>query len=86
MRGRAARRATLAGQWSSSDQIVVQPAFHIAEAIEHGSEWEHLQIFDMLESMAAWLRDSAELPSSVETERNRWRLVARVVLAGKVYE
>jgi hypothetical protein len=25
------------------------------DAIERGSEWENLHIFDMLESMAAWL-------------------------------
>ena len=56
------------------------------DAVEHGSEWENLQIFDMLESMAAWLRDSAELSPALETEDNPWRLVARVVLAGKFYE
>jgi len=26
-----------------------------AGGIEHGSHWENLQIFDMLEAMAAWL-------------------------------
>jgi hypothetical protein len=56
------------------------------DAIEHESEWENLQIFDMLESMAAWLRDSAEPAPALETEDNPWRLAARVVFAGKFYE
>src|SRR5689334_5443835 len=55
------------------------------DAVDHGSEWENLQIFDMLESMAAWLRDSSEPAPSEDTQENPWRLVARVVLAGKFY-
>lgn len=56
------------------------------DAIEHESEWENFHIFDVLESMAAWLRDRAELQPALESEPNAWRLVARVVLAGKHYE
>lgn len=56
------------------------------DAAERGSEWENLHIFDMLESMAAWLRDSAGQGPTLESESDAWQLVARVLLAGKHYE
>jgi hypothetical protein len=56
------------------------------DAAERGSEWENAHILDMLESMAAWLRDSSEQQTTLESERNAWQLVARVLLAGKHYE
>ncbi len=59
-----------------------------ADAIHHGSEWDNLHIFDMLESMAAWLRDAATSHGSAHPELSpeQWRFVARLILAGKHYE
>jgi hypothetical protein len=58
-----------------------------ADAVEHGSEWANLTIFDMLESMAAWLRDSAEEGADSPALRPvELRFVARLLLAGKHYE
>ncbi len=58
------------------------------DAIERGSEWENLQIFDMLESMAAWLRDTSDHPRFAQPDLapDQWRLTARLLLAGKHYE
>ena len=56
------------------------------DAAEHGAEWENMHSFDMLESMAAWLRDSADQRQELESESNAWQLIARVLLAGKHYE
>jgi hypothetical protein len=58
------------------------------DAIERASEWENLRIFDMLESMAAWLRATADHEAfphpSLSPEH--WQLVAHLLLAGKHYE
>jgi hypothetical protein len=58
------------------------------DAVERGSEWENLHIFDMLESMAAWLRDSAEHEAFVQPDLSpeAWRFIAKLMLAGKHYE
>ena len=57
------------------------------DAVEYGSEWENIEIFDMLESMAAWLRDSMEGGGRGPVEeREVLRFVARLLLAGKHYE
>ena len=58
------------------------------DAVERGSEWENLHIFDMLESMAAWLRDSAshEAFSHPDLSPEQWQFVADLMLAGKHYE
>jgi hypothetical protein len=59
-----------------------------ADAAERGSEWENLHIFDMLESMASWLRDSAhhDAFSHPDLSAEQWRFVAELMLAGKHYE
>ena len=60
-----------------------------ADAVERGSEWENLQIFDMLESMAAWLRDSTDHPNFAHhptLSPEQWQFVAELLLAGKHYE
>ena len=58
------------------------------DAIERGSEWENLHIFDMLESMGAWLRDSAdhEAFSQPDVSPEQWRFFAELMLSGKHYE
>jgi hypothetical protein len=58
------------------------------DAIERGSEWENLRIFDMLESMAAWLRDEAGSVAFPDPQltSDQWRFVAELMLAGKHYE
>lgn len=58
------------------------------DAIEYASQWENLQIFDMLESMAAWLRDTAENDgvSQPVLDDAAWQFVAHLLLAGKHYE
>jgi hypothetical protein len=58
------------------------------DAIERGSQWENLQIFDMLESMAAWLRDTAGHGAfgQVDLSPEQWQFIARLLLAGKHYE
>ncbi len=58
------------------------------DAVERGSEWENLQIFDMLESMAAWLRDSAghENFTQPDLSAEQWQFFAELMLAGKYYE
>jgi len=58
------------------------------DAIEHGSQWENLHIFDMLESMAAWLRDAGDDERLVprDLERSALQFTARLLLAGKHYE
>ena len=59
-----------------------------ADAVERGSEWENLQIFDMLESMAAWLRDTTDHDSFSHPDLtpDQWRFVADLLLSGKHYE
>ncbi len=59
------------------------------DAIERSSEWENPHIFDMLESMAAWLRDSADREGSAthpSLSSEQWQFVAELMLAGKHYE
>jgi hypothetical protein len=58
------------------------------DAIERGSEWENLHIFDMLESMAAWLRDGADgaALSDPQLTPEQWQFIAQLMLAGKHYE
>jgi hypothetical protein len=58
------------------------------DAIERASEWENLHIFDMLESMAAWLRDTSDHEAFADPELppEHWRLLAALLLAGKHYE
>ncbi|WP_121257586.1 DUF7660 family protein [Solirubrobacter pauli] len=58
------------------------------DAVERGSEWENAQIFDMLESMAAWLRDTADTPrfAPAGMTPEQWRFIADLILAGKHYE
>lgn len=58
------------------------------DAVERGSEWQNLHIFDMLESMAAWLRTSAkhEAFAHPDLSPEQWRFLAELVLAGKHYE
>jgi hypothetical protein len=58
------------------------------DAIERSSEWENLQIFTMLESMAAWLRDTAghEAFPDPGLPAEAWQFFAHLVLAGKHYE
>ena len=59
-----------------------------ADAIERGSEWENHHVFDVLESMAAWLRDSTghEAFSQPDLSAEQWRFVAELLLSGKHYE
>ena len=58
------------------------------DAVERASAWQNLHIFDVLESMAAWLRDSAghENFSHPDLTPQQWRFVAELLLAGKHYE
>jgi hypothetical protein len=58
------------------------------DAIEHGSQWENIQIFSMLESMAAWLRDTRDNHARVppDLDPRTLRFVASLLLAGKHYE
>ena len=58
------------------------------DADEHGSQWENLHISDMLESMAAWLRDTtdSECHPQPGLSPEQWRFVADLILAGKHYE
>lgn len=59
-----------------------------ADAVDRGSEWENGQIDTVLESMSAWLRDSAEHPNFTHPDLSpeQWRFVAELLLAGKHYE
>ena len=57
-----------------------------SDAVEHGSEWANTQIFDMLESMAAWLTDSLEDGLKAPDSPEALRFFARLLLAGKHYE
>ena len=58
-----------------------------ADAADRPSEWANETIFDMLESMAAWLRDSADDVAAVpDLAPSELRFVARLLLAGKHYE
>jgi hypothetical protein len=47
-----------------------------------------MHTFDVLESMAAWLRDTTDRQSSGRTQfaPEQWRFVAMLLLAGKHYE
>jgi hypothetical protein len=58
------------------------------DAVERAAEWENRHVFDMLESMAAWLRDTTdhEAYPHPELRPEHWRLVANLLLAGKHYE
>ena len=58
------------------------------DAVKRGSQWENRHIFDMLESMAAWLRDTSghDAFSQPELTSEQWRFVADLILAGKHYE
>jgi hypothetical protein len=58
------------------------------DAAEHASEWENLNIFEMLESMSAWLRDTTGHESFAQPELPpaHWQFVAQLLLAGKHYE
>lgn len=78
----------LAGKIASREDMAAFIDALSVNAMEHGSQWENLQIFDMLESMAAWLRDTAEDEgrSQPPLDNAAWRFVARLLLAGKHYE
>jgi len=59
----------------------------------NSDDWQHWLIGDYLESMAAWLRATPQLPEAVEErareiERGRptWRGVAILFDAARVYE
>jgi hypothetical protein len=58
------------------------------DAVERGSGWENLHIFDMLELMAAWLRDTTDHEgfSHPDLAPEQWRFVAELLLSGKHYE
>jgi predicted ATPase len=59
-----------------------------SDAAERASEWENLHILDMLESMAAWLRDTTDHEGFLHPALPpaHWRFVAELLLAGKHYE
>ena len=71
---------------------------YLAELSRHfrregnSDDWQHWLIGDYLESMAAWLRATPQLPEAVrerarvEQERPTWRGVAILFDAGRVYE
>lgn len=58
------------------------------DAIERGSEWQNIEISAMLESMGAWLRDSADTTHGRDPDLGaaHWQFCAKLLLAGKHYE
>jgi hypothetical protein len=78
----------LARRISSVPELVEFIDALAADAVENSSAWENIQIPDMLESIAAWLRDEvldgARRPAPDDPESLRF--FARLLLAGKHYE
>jgi hypothetical protein len=83
------------------DAVTTLPEFidYLGELSRHfqregnSDDWQHWLIGDYLESMAAWLRATPQLPDAVEErareieqERPTWRGVAILFDAGRVYE
>jgi hypothetical protein len=58
----------MAGQIASRESMAEFLDTLSQDAVEHASEWENLHIFDMLESMSAWLRDTTSHESFAQQE------------------
>jgi hypothetical protein len=83
------------------DAVTTLPEFmsYLEDLAQHferereGDDWQHWEIGDYLEAMAAWLRATpvladarAEREREIEQERPTWRGVANLFDAARVYE
>jgi hypothetical protein len=50
------------------------------------NQWQNQSLYAYLESMAAWLAASAEIPAGFKDEELSWSSVANILLAPKYYE
>ena len=53
---------------------------------DNPDEWENLSIGDYLESIAAWIKDSADPNGNDEFEQLDFKELAKMFYAGKIYE
>jgi hypothetical protein len=73
-----------------ADQVVSRADFvRFVEAMRtdlktNPDEWESLTLDDFLESLGAWVNDSAHMPT--DTSKPVWWTMAQTIFAAKVYE
>ena len=60
---------------------------HLAmNAKEHPEEWANTTIADYLGQMASWIDDIGTFEDNIDWEKNDYKIFAKILYMGKIYE